>query len=866
MDLDGYQKKIDDDIIKAYKNYDPATKDAKPTAKNVVGAINTFEKEIGGIYNDTTGKITNLKTLHKDTIVDAVNEIGYLPDLEMYDAATAKPDNLVDAINLANADMYLVENQTIDRTKYVDTYKLEKDPKDGSPRTQMGDTAFIPRVDVDRKATADTGDFRTYEVKMAGDVKDANDTTNKLYGTIHIPKIQIKKIEPVTDPSLAAEYYLSIEDGPYSQAISGAKIELQKDLVIKDAGVKECETAGVPLQTLAVGEKYLYLEFEKADGSSVFAYIACKDLITESIGEKAIKIDYDSVQKKNIIKLVIHDPDGHEALIQTDDGLRIMDATTTQYGVVEYATDAEVLTPSASTSKATKPIDLYNFATKSESVKEDLGNIYQAADGTKPNDTITKAISELTTVQIEERAEAAVADTNIKEYQFETIPVAGVKRQLGDAIEIPKSIVEVDSLAGVAEPKEYMLYYLTQDEAPYDVGLYKHYDTAWYKIGQDAIVKVEALPTANIKENCFYELANHDVVLGRYSLTDASKKNGYHADAAGIHYGTTNNSWGAIKLDWADWIDDEIVADAAGPIYMVKHADDTEELIYQYTAVDNALYYHYEDEWIEVSPVFVDKYMDADKNFIINIDADELKPQTSDDEGKTFVVNDMGEWQLDKIRNYLRVSTFTDLEPDDKTLYYLDVDDNGYDAGLYIYDEDTTDYIAVGGGKAILQIDALTDVTDPKELMFYEVKNDTDDAVELYVYRGTTWHKLVRTRMDAEDNEVNDYMSSTATMNMYLAEYDKDTYADYVAELKTLAPCKVAYDEHHIADVHFATDETIDYVVRSLGIAGEIDVATGVIKENYLDMKPITDEDIESLDMMDVDIQYEGGAHIWQTM
>lgn len=105
----------------------------------------------------------------------------------------------------------------------------------------------------------------------------------------------------------------------------------------------------------------------------------------------------------------------------------------------------------------------------------------------------------MTTVQIEERAEAAVADTNITEYQFETIPVAGVKRQLGDAIEIPKSIIEVDSLAGVADPKEYFLYYLTQDEAPYDVGLYKHYDTAWYKIGQDAIIKVEELPTANIK-------------------------------------------------------------------------------------------------------------------------------------------------------------------------------------------------------------------------------------------------------------------------------------------------------------------------------------------------------------------------------
>ena len=787
----------------------------------------------------------------------------------MYDTTTAKPDNLVDAINLANADVELVRNTTIDRTKYVDTYKLMKDSKDGSAKTQMGDTALVPRVDVEVKSTADAKDFRTYEVKMAGETKDANDTTNKLYGTVHIPKIQIKKIEPVTDPSLASEYYLAIEDGPYSEAISGTKIQIQKDLVLKDAGVKECTVAGVPLVNLAVGEKYLYLEFLKADDTSIFAYIACKDLITQSVGEKAIKIDYDATQKKNIVKLIIHDPDNNQALVQTDDGLRIMNATETQYGVVEYATKTEILTPSASTERAVKPYNLFEFTTESESVKDYLGNIYTAADGSKPNDTITKAISELTTVQIEERAEAAVADTNITEYQFETIPVAGVKRQLGDVIEIPKSIVEVDSLAGVADPKEYFLYYLTQDEAPYDVGLYKYYDTTWYKIGQDAIIKVEALPTANIKQNCFYELANHDVVLGRYSLTDTSKKNGYRADAAGIHYGTTNNSWGAIKLDWADWLDDEIIADATGPIYMIRHSDNTEELIYQYTAADNALYYHYEDNWIEVSPVFVDKYMDADKNFIINIDADELKPQKPEDENKTFVVNELGEWELNKIRNYLRVATFDDVTaPDDRTLYYLEVDDNGYDAGLYIYDVDTADYIAVGGGKAILQIDSLDDVTDPKELMFYEVKNDTNDAVELYVYRGTTWHKLVRTRMDAEDNEVIDYMASTATMNKYLVEYDKNdaTWAAYITQLATLVPCNVAYDEHHIADIHYVTDETIDYIVRSLGIMGQIDIATGIRKEYYIDMKTITDEDIESLDMMDVDIQYEGGAHVWQTI
>lgn len=419
-----------------------------------------------------------------------------------------------------------------------------------------------------------------------------------------------------------------------------------------------------------------------------------------------------------------------------------MNATEQAYGVVIFATSDEILAPNAATQKVVKPYDLYSFATLSESVEDDLGNIYADVDGDKPNNTITKAISQLTTAKVQKRSDSVISDDNISQYQYETLPIAGVKRQLGDSIEIPKSIVSVESLAGVADPKDYILYYLTQDEDPYDVGLYKKIQDGWAKIGQDAIIKVEALPDANIKQNCFYELANHDIVVNRYSLTETAKKNGYYADADGIHYGTTDASWAAIALDWSGWIDDEIVIDPDGLIYMVKHADASTELVYQYTVVDNALYYHYEDNWIQVSPVFVDKYMDADKNHIFNIDTDELKPQRAEDEGKTFVVDEFGEWQLDKIRNYMRVSTFTDLDPDDKTLYYLDTDDGDYDAGLYIYDETEDEYIAVGGGKSIVQIDDLTEVTNPKQTVFYEVKNDDDEMVELYIYRGTTWHRI----------------------------------------------------------------------------------------------------------------------------
>lgn len=255
MNLTGYQLKIDPNIIKNYKNYDPTTDHVQPSVPNVVGAINTFEKEIGGNYDDASGKVTNLTTLHNNNLVDAINEIGYLPRLETYDTGTGKPDNLVDAINLANKDYEIDKNTTVDRTKYIDTYKLSVDPGDGSPVIQSGQTVFIPRVDITAKTTPDTNDYRTYNLSMSGNTYDPEDTSQKAYGTVHIPKIQIRKIEPVTDPSLAAEYFLSIDGATtYNEAVAGAKIQLQKDLMIKDSGVKQCEVAGVPLPNLAVGD------------------------------------------------------------------------------------------------------------------------------------------------------------------------------------------------------------------------------------------------------------------------------------------------------------------------------------------------------------------------------------------------------------------------------------------------------------------------------------------------------------------------------------------------------------------------------------------------------------------------------------
>ena len=68
VNLDDYQFKVDENITKQYPNYDPATKGTLPLAKNVVGAINEFDKVLGATYNYTTNEITNLTTKDKSTV------------------------------------------------------------------------------------------------------------------------------------------------------------------------------------------------------------------------------------------------------------------------------------------------------------------------------------------------------------------------------------------------------------------------------------------------------------------------------------------------------------------------------------------------------------------------------------------------------------------------------------------------------------------------------------------------------------------------------------------------------------------------------------------------------------------------------
>lgn len=457
VNLTDYQPRIDELISRNYPNYDPATKAVKPSAPNVVGAINEFEAELGGHYDFTANKITELNTWHNKNIVEALNEIGDLRNLEMFDAATATPNTLVDAINLANAE-YNLDKETVG-VSYATTegkytlYKIDN-TLDPSVKIDKGNV-LVPRVGSVQRAdtmSATNKNYLSYDIVVGGNYSNPDDPTAKPYGRIDIPHLMLAKIDPPietvidavepaltawvdegtyytqtldlhytplpgvtalmtevepstqfgntsieefrTDPpytvtikyikpsgiptpptkvkiryqaenaSLASQYYLSYNEGGYSEPISGCTIDIAKEMLLKDAGVRECTEPGVPLPSLNVGDKYIDLVFQLANGQEKHAYIPCKDLFDPYNGEKAIRIEYDTADHKNYIRLILHDPENLEALVQTENGLRIMKGSITQSGVVKLAGEA-LATIAADEETAMTPADVLTFIRKS---------------------------------------------------------------------------------------------------------------------------------------------------------------------------------------------------------------------------------------------------------------------------------------------------------------------------------------------------------------------------------------------------------------------------------------------------------------------------------------------------------------------
>lgn len=694
MDLTGYQHEIDENIIKkTYPNYDPDTKGATPKAPNVVGAINEFEIELGANYDYNQNKVANLKTYHKATLVDAINDMGNLEDLEMWDPGTGKPETIVDAINLANEDYEIKARASVDKSKYIDNYDLIKDPQDGSPVIKSGDVIEIPRVDVTKQAAptqdAQYVDYRTYNVRMAGELSDPDDAANVPYGTIHLPQYKLakkiptqtapvteghtiqtadwtvvapNKIEakfnlnsmpapwttPVVTPTsgvpagynlsyaydrtevtvtctggavvpyvqdlrfdyevetLSAQYYLQIEGRNYDASLCGVTIDIEKNSLLKDVTLEVVEFPNVPYPGAAVGDRYLDFWFVLADGSDKHTYVPVKDLFDPYVGVEAIDISFDVINKQNVVSLVINNPyigtEQIPILSQDADGLTINIASHEQYGAVEYATDAEVLAdPQAATVvKVVKPYDVYHILYAGTAIAPELSGLYVRDGETEfVNNTVTKAINEIATNRIEKRADTALKDENLAEYQLETLPESGVKRQMGDAIEIPKPIIETDTLTGYTDPKDYFLYYLTKFEDPRQPGMYKYFDNDWVKVGGLAIEYCTALEDlAAPEEDHFYGVLSGETVLSRWTLSEKAYELGWRLLPDGLHDPDGNiHSWPAVLIDFMQYQDDELVPDEYGEVAYITHEDGTPDLIYGYTYKPESLYFIKNGKW-----------------------------------------------------------------------------------------------------------------------------------------------------------------------------------------------------------------------------------------------------------------------------
>lgn len=424
--------------------------------------------------------------------------------------------------------------------------------------------------------------------------------------------------------SLAGQYWLQIEGLPYDEARCGAKIEIEKSMLIKDVEVKEVDTPDVPYPGAQVGDKYIDMVFELADGSEKHAYIPCNDLFDPYIGKEAIKIEHNGVTKENTVYLKIYDPESTEALVQSDDGLRIMKAEEDQIGVVQLATNAEVLAATTGLEKAVTPYDLYNFAVNSESVDDQLEGLYvDPATTEHVNKTIIHAINELASAEIKKQTDADDGDIDTYRaisYPNGTTATPIVIDNLGDKIHIYKQIVQVDALTTITNPKDYIMYYLKQIDNPYYPGLYMWVDSAWKRVDDAAIIQVvSTLPTTDIRTDILYEVIKRDEIVTRYSIVPEKKKyREYYTDENGLHHyngtTTTDYTWAAVYTNLSSLVASGVLFEdtANGIIYKVKDNNTgIDRLEYDFHINNSDLFYHYNSEWFTVRDVGIStEYID----------------------------------------------------------------------------------------------------------------------------------------------------------------------------------------------------------------------------------------------------------------
>lgn len=118
------------------------------------------------------------------------------------------------------------------------------------------------------------------------------------------------------------------------------------------------------------------------------------------------------------------------------------------------------------------------------------------------------------------------------------------------------------------------------------------------KVSGGAIEYVETLPAAaDAEEDHFYGIANTDTVNSRYKLSAAAKEAGYVMDETGLTDPQGNKlTWASVYASWSSFVNDELIANADGSLYLVENKEGVKRLEYGYEAFDLRLVFFKDGE------------------------------------------------------------------------------------------------------------------------------------------------------------------------------------------------------------------------------------------------------------------------------
>lgn len=187
--------------------------------RNVIEALNEHEKELGFEYDYGTGKLINLGVDpdHTVNLAEIIKEIGDVSKLELDhipgDTEAEKKQHikdhswtLVDAINAAEEHAKIQDPTTpVDRTKYLDEivyYREDADEQGWHEPTNPDGTLeskhiYIPRVEAIERTNPGIGDYKTYDLEMAGMKYDPK----QAYGPVVLTDVITMNLENLVELS-----------------------------------------------------------------------------------------------------------------------------------------------------------------------------------------------------------------------------------------------------------------------------------------------------------------------------------------------------------------------------------------------------------------------------------------------------------------------------------------------------------------------------------------------------------------------------------------------------------------------------------------------------------------------------------------